>query len=341
MTMTVYNPFVKEYKFSDVNYVDTNTVKGSDGENMFAVTVYIGKGRQSVNLASYSPDQAKELERLMRAMFSYTGEESEKDKDDKAQSKAEEAVINAVPIDRSTKPKEKARTQGKAKTAEKKKTSEPIEKTESAEPIEKTDENSSEPTNIASLKRSTVFAYKVPKLIDKSEKKSKKTSQIMEKRSASRLQGSIEESRLIKKNPTETPTESDNVSSASVTLTEAANAKKEQSTADTLTETANAVKEQSAADTLTEAVNAENEQKTLDPIVDTAREIDEPVLIKRQKAIAPDNNSNKVPDTSMPETNQGVEVKIDESGEAEPEVHEDAPIAETVEISNEDQQKEN
>ena len=70
MTMTIYNPSAKCYKFSDVNYVDSGTVNDRNGEEVFIVTVYMGDGRRSIDVATYSKEQAKEVERLMCAMFS-------------------------------------------------------------------------------------------------------------------------------------------------------------------------------------------------------------------------------------------------------------------------------
>ena len=71
LTMTIYNPFVKRYKFADVNYVDRKTVHSKDGVTMYAVIVYIGNGKRSVEVASQSLDQADEIEVLMRRMFTY------------------------------------------------------------------------------------------------------------------------------------------------------------------------------------------------------------------------------------------------------------------------------
>ena len=69
LTMTVYGPFKKEYKFSEINYVDRKIIKGGDGSLMHAVVVYIGSGKRSVEMASYSKDQAGELEILVRGML--------------------------------------------------------------------------------------------------------------------------------------------------------------------------------------------------------------------------------------------------------------------------------
>lgn len=71
LTMTIYNPFVKRYNFADVNYVDRKTVHSKDGGTTYAVIVYIGNGKRSVEVASQSLDQADEIEVLMRRMFTY------------------------------------------------------------------------------------------------------------------------------------------------------------------------------------------------------------------------------------------------------------------------------
>ena len=67
--MTVYSPFSKSYKFSDVNYIDRREGKGSDGSIMYTVVVYIGNGKRSVEVSSFSKEQADEVETLMRGML--------------------------------------------------------------------------------------------------------------------------------------------------------------------------------------------------------------------------------------------------------------------------------
>lgn len=68
-TMTVYNPIKKQYKFEDINYVDTKTAKGNDGAEVHKVIVYLGKGKKSVEIASYSLGQADEVASLLRGML--------------------------------------------------------------------------------------------------------------------------------------------------------------------------------------------------------------------------------------------------------------------------------
>lgn len=68
-TMTVYNPLPVSYKFEDVNYVDQKTLKNGDGPLVHVVTVYIGIGKRSVELVSYSKEQADELAILLRGML--------------------------------------------------------------------------------------------------------------------------------------------------------------------------------------------------------------------------------------------------------------------------------
>ena len=95
MTMTIYNPSAKCYKFSDVNYVDSGTVNDRNGEEVFIVTVYMGDGRRSIDVATYSKEQAKEVERLMCAMFSYTGDTDEsEDKADEAENEEQQVKIS-------------------------------------------------------------------------------------------------------------------------------------------------------------------------------------------------------------------------------------------------------
>jgi hypothetical protein len=69
MTITVYNPVPKTYKFEDVNYVDLTTEKGTEGGIAYVVTIYIGVGKRTVKLVSYSKEQAQELAILLRGML--------------------------------------------------------------------------------------------------------------------------------------------------------------------------------------------------------------------------------------------------------------------------------
>ena len=69
MTITVYNPVPITYKFEDVNYIDINTAKGTDGAVAYIVTAYIGVGKRTVELISYSKEQADELAILLRGML--------------------------------------------------------------------------------------------------------------------------------------------------------------------------------------------------------------------------------------------------------------------------------
>ena len=69
MTMTVYNPFPIEYKFVDINYIDQRTERGTDGETVHVVVVYIGDGKRSVEIVSFSKEQADELAALLRGML--------------------------------------------------------------------------------------------------------------------------------------------------------------------------------------------------------------------------------------------------------------------------------
>lgn len=89
MTMTVYSPFLSKYKFEDINYIDQRTEKGSDGIILNVVTAYIGDGRRSVEIVSFSKDQADEVTALLRgmldngAMIYPEGDEEPFDLDDK------------------------------------------------------------------------------------------------------------------------------------------------------------------------------------------------------------------------------------------------------------------
>lgn len=67
--MIVCNPTKKEYRFDDINYVDMENVKASNGERAYKVTVYIGVGKKTVELISYSEEQANELCHLLRGML--------------------------------------------------------------------------------------------------------------------------------------------------------------------------------------------------------------------------------------------------------------------------------
>lgn len=70
-TITVYNPLPTKYQFEDVNYVDLRTAKGTEGALMHVVTVYIGVGKRTVELVSYSSEQANELAVLLRGMLDH------------------------------------------------------------------------------------------------------------------------------------------------------------------------------------------------------------------------------------------------------------------------------
>lgn len=69
MTITVYNPAPITYKFEDVNYIDVNTAKATDGAVAYIVTAYIGVGKRTVEIISYSKEQADELASLLRGML--------------------------------------------------------------------------------------------------------------------------------------------------------------------------------------------------------------------------------------------------------------------------------
>lgn len=69
MTMEVYNPIKKQYKFADINYVDLKTSKEKDGVVLHKVTVYIGEGKRSVEISTGSKSQADELVSLLRGML--------------------------------------------------------------------------------------------------------------------------------------------------------------------------------------------------------------------------------------------------------------------------------
>ena len=67
--MTVYNPFKKQYKFDEINYVDLKSSKAKDGIVLHKVSVYIGDGRRSVDIVTMSSKQADELVSLLRGML--------------------------------------------------------------------------------------------------------------------------------------------------------------------------------------------------------------------------------------------------------------------------------
>lgn len=67
--MTVYGPFKKEYRFSDVNYIETVSAKPKNGCQVHTVYVYIGNGRRNVRIDTLSSTQAKEIETLFKGML--------------------------------------------------------------------------------------------------------------------------------------------------------------------------------------------------------------------------------------------------------------------------------
>lgn len=69
MTMNVYNPIKKQYKFEEINYIDQKTVNGKDGVVIYKVIIYINNGKRSVEIASLSSSQADELASLLRGML--------------------------------------------------------------------------------------------------------------------------------------------------------------------------------------------------------------------------------------------------------------------------------
>ena len=69
MLMTVYSPFKKEYKFSDINYVDIKSAKPKDGRVVHSVRAYIGKGKRSVKIDTTSKKQADEIHALLAGML--------------------------------------------------------------------------------------------------------------------------------------------------------------------------------------------------------------------------------------------------------------------------------
>lgn len=69
LQMTVYNPFKKQYKFEDINYVDIKSSKEKGGVIIHRVIVYIGEGKKSVEMTTLSQKQADELVSLLRGML--------------------------------------------------------------------------------------------------------------------------------------------------------------------------------------------------------------------------------------------------------------------------------
>lgn len=71
LTMTVYSPIKKTYKFEDINYIDQKSNKTKDGVVIYKVCVYIGNGRKSVEITSFSSEQADEIAELLRGMLDH------------------------------------------------------------------------------------------------------------------------------------------------------------------------------------------------------------------------------------------------------------------------------
>lgn len=67
--MTVYWPFKKEYKFSDVSYVDVKSSKPNEGYVTHRIFVYFGEGKKCVKLETFSSAQADEIASLLRGML--------------------------------------------------------------------------------------------------------------------------------------------------------------------------------------------------------------------------------------------------------------------------------
>ena len=67
--MTVYWPLKKEYKFSDISYVDLKSSKPNEGYVTHRVLIYVGEGRKSIKLETFSSTQANELVSLLRGML--------------------------------------------------------------------------------------------------------------------------------------------------------------------------------------------------------------------------------------------------------------------------------
>ena len=67
--MSVYWPFKKEYKFSDVTYIDIKSSKPNEGFITHNVLIYVGEGKNRVKLETFSSTQANELVSLLRGML--------------------------------------------------------------------------------------------------------------------------------------------------------------------------------------------------------------------------------------------------------------------------------
>ena len=67
--MTVYWPFKKEYKFSDISYVDLKSSKPNEGYVTHRVLVYVGEGKKKIKLETFSSVQAEQLVSLLRGML--------------------------------------------------------------------------------------------------------------------------------------------------------------------------------------------------------------------------------------------------------------------------------
>lgn len=67
LTITVYNPFKKIYKFSEINYIDEK--KSDDKKVIHTVVVYFGNGKRNVEIATPSEAQAQEIVSLLRGML--------------------------------------------------------------------------------------------------------------------------------------------------------------------------------------------------------------------------------------------------------------------------------
>lgn len=67
--MIVYNPIKKQYSFDEINYIDLKSKKEKGGLMVHTVTVYIGDGKRTVEITSFSHEQADELTSLLRGML--------------------------------------------------------------------------------------------------------------------------------------------------------------------------------------------------------------------------------------------------------------------------------
>ena len=67
--MTVYWPFKKEYKFSDISYVDLKSSKPNEGYVTHRVLIYVGEGKKRIKLETFSSVQAEQLLSLLRGML--------------------------------------------------------------------------------------------------------------------------------------------------------------------------------------------------------------------------------------------------------------------------------